>query len=283
MLLVALLCLAWPWPAAGQKAESIDVASVMSRLGQFVTSYYARAQSILCDEMVRLQSLGQDLATDMSPARRLLYELRIAWEPPSAGGEPDAQVLRTLVSVNNRPPRAKDRDGCMDPRSETTEPLSMFLPANQGDYSFTVAGRGRVDGHPAVMIDFRARTPGQIKATRTENCFSVELPGRTRGRVWINEESGDVLRLDEHLSGIFDVDVPEDPKRHDGRSSVVVERLDSSIRYRRVTFEDPEETVVLPVSKESVTVVRNAGVPRLRTSQTFRNYRRFITGARIVQ
>ena len=38
-----------------------------------------------------------------------------------------------------------------------------------------------------------------------------------------------------------------------------------------------------PSLKETVTVVRNAGTPRLRTSQSFRNYRRFITGGRIVE
>lgn len=46
---------------------------------------------------------------------------------------------------------------------------------------------------------------------------------------------------------------------------------------------DPDESVMLPVSKETVTVVRNAGSPRVRTSQSFRNYRRFITGGRIVE
>ncbi|MGE0448015.1 MAG: hypothetical protein AB7Q29_00345 [Vicinamibacterales bacterium] len=269
--------------SAGAKAEPVDVGTVMWRLGEFVTAYYARAQSIICDELVRLQSLGPDLTTDMTPARRLLYELRVAWEPAPEGGTPDAQVLRTLVSVNNRPPRAKDRDGCMDPRSESTEPLSVFLPGNQDDYVFTAAGRGRVDGRQAVMIDYRARTRGPIEATRNDDCFSVELPGRSRGRVWVDEQNGEVLRLDEHLNGIFDVRVPPDPKRRDGSSSVVVERLDSSIRYRRITFSDPDETIVLPISKETLTVVRNAGIPRLRTSQTFRNYRRFMTGGRIVQ
>jgi hypothetical protein len=64
---------------------------------------------------------------------------------------------------------------------------------------------------------------------------------------------------------------------------VTVERLDSSIVYNRVAFTDPDETVMLPVSKELLTVIRNAGTPRLRTSVSFRNYRRFITAGRIVE
>jgi hypothetical protein len=50
-----------------------------------------------------------------------------------------------------------------------------------------------------------------------------------------------------------------------------------------VTFRDPDETLMVPASIESLTIVRNAGVPRLRTTQTFSNYRRFVTGGRIVK
>jgi hypothetical protein len=78
------------------------------------------------------------------------------------------------------------------------------------------------------------------------------------------------------------VDLPPDPKHREPPSTMVVERLDSSIVYRRVTFSDPDETVMLPASKETVSVIRNAGTPRLRTTQSFRNYRRFMTGGRIV-
>ena len=64
---------------------------------------------------------------------------------------------------------------------------------------------------------------------------------------------------------------------------MIVERLDSSIVYKRVEFNDPDESLVLPVTKEAITVVRNAGTPRLRTSVNFSHYRRFITGGRIVE
>ena len=46
---------------------------------------------------------------------------------------------------------------------------------------------------------------------------------------------------------------------------------------------DPEEAVMLPESIVSLQVIRNSGVPRLRTTQKFSKYRRFITGAKIVE
>jgi hypothetical protein len=261
-----------------------DVTGMLSRIADSVIAYYARAQSIICDESVSLQSLSSDLMSDMTPMRRLLYELRVSWEPSLDGSVPEANAVRTLVRVNNRAPREKDHDACMDPRSISPEPLAMFLPQNQNDYIFTAAGYGKVNGQPALMIDYRSRTVGKVSSTRKDDCFSIELPGRTKGRVWIDEETAEILRLDESLTGMVDVTVPPDPKKRGTLPErVTVERLDSTIVYKRVAFTDPDEEVMLPVSKDLVTVVRNAGTPRLRTSATFKNYRRFMTGVRIVQ
>jgi hypothetical protein len=282
---LALLLGAGPMTASAQKAPPMDVSGLLARLSDSILSYYARAQSIICDEVVSLQSLGNDLMADMSPSRRLLYELRVSWEPPGDGSVvPEANVVRTLMRVNNRAPRDKDKDACMDPKSISPEPLAMFLPENQADYVFTGAGTAKVNGRPALMIDYRSRTAGKVSSTRKDDCFSIQLPGRTRGRVWIDQETADVLRFDERLTGMVDVTVPPDPKKRGTIAEMmVVERLDSSIVYKRVDFNDPEESIVLPVSKDVVTVVRNSGTPRLRTSVTFSNYRRFITGGRIVQ
>jgi hypothetical protein len=268
---------------SADKGPPVNMQALLARLADTVTTYYSRAQSIICDENVRLQSLGFDLMSDQMPARRLLFELRVSWDPPEDGDAPEANVVRTLLRVNNRAPREKDRDACMDPKSVAPDSLAMFLPNNQGDYAFTPAGHGKVDGRPALMIDYRSRQVGPVTASRRDDCFSIELPGRTRGRVWVDEETGDVLRLDERLTGLVDVTLPPDPKRGGVSERVVIERLDSSLVYRRVEFSDPEESVMLPSSKETVTVIRNAGTPRLRTSQTFNNYRRFLTGGRIVQ
>jgi hypothetical protein len=61
-----------------------------------------------------------------------------------------------------------------------------------------------------------------------------------------------------------------------------LERYDSSIRYRAVRFDDPDETLTLPRLIETTTVWRGAGIHRNRMTQQFSDYRRFITGARIV-
>jgi hypothetical protein len=255
---------------------------VLARVADAVERYYARAQSLICLEAVRLQSLGADLLSDASPARRLDYELRVAWDPATDGDAPEANVLRQLVKINGRPPRPKDEPGCMDPRAVSPEPLSMFLPKGQRDYVFSVAGTAKIDNRVAWMLDYRGREEGPVSVTSKKDCFSIELPGRSRGRAWIDAATGDVLRLDEHLTGIVDVTLPKQHRLAGGANFVVVERLDSSVRYRPIAFDDPEEVLMLPVSITTITVVRNAGVPRLRTEQVFTKYQRFITGGRVL-
>jgi hypothetical protein len=269
--------------ANGIERPSIPAEHVLARVAEAVERYYARAQSLICRESVRLQSLGADLLSDSSASRNLDYDLRVEWDPATDGDVPEANVLRQLVRVNGRAPRPKDEPGCMDPRAVSPEPLSMFLPKGQRDYVFTVAGTAKIDKRDAWMLDYRGREPGPVSVTWKKECFSIELPGRSRGRAWIDVETGDVLRLDEHLTGMVDITLPKERRPFGGPNFVVIERLDSSVRYRPVTFDDPAEVLMLPASISTVQVVRNAGVPRLRTEQVFSRYQRFLTGGRVVQ
>lgn len=280
--LVALGVAAAATAAQPRPDVSIDLAALLARIGERVEAYYARAQSLVCRETVRLQTLRPDLITDGSPARQLVYDLRVAWEP-GTDGEANASILRDIVTVNGRKPRPKDEPGCLDPMPVTPEPLAMLLPRKQSGYRFTWAGLSKVDGRAAAMIDYRSLETGDITVRRNDDCIHIELPGRNRGRIWIDQETGDVLRLDERLTGMFDVSVPPDRSRRIERDLWTIERAETSIRYKRVAFENPEETLVLPSSIDGITIIRNAGQPRIRTSQRFSDYRRFVTEGRIVQ
>ncbi len=127
--------------ARAQPRSAPDVSAILMRVGERVQEYYARALSVICLESVTLRQLGPDLASDGSPARRLVFELRIGWQPPASGsGPPEAIVLRQIVTVDGRPPRPKDTPGCMDPKSVSPEPLAMLLPDQQHEYAFRWAG-----------------------------------------------------------------------------------------------------------------------------------------------
>ena len=275
--------------AAGQSTPvSRDVASWMTRVGARIGEYYARAQSVVCEETVRLEPLGHDLMTDGSHIRVLVYELRVAWDAATEGKDasqpPEASVLRQLVSVDGRPPKPNDEPGCMDPKAVSPEPLGMLLPHRQRDFLFTWRGEGRERGRASVALDYKSARIQPPNIVWKGDCVSIDLPGRTRGRVWLDQATGDVLRLDEQLTGQYEVIVPKEHARKPGVApSFTVERADSSISYRAIRFSDPDETVMLPESIVSLQVIRNTGVPRLRTTQRFAKYRRFITAGRIVE
>lgn len=268
--------------SARAQPPAADFAARMVHIGQRVEQFYARARLVTSKETVRLQPLESDFRS-MMPARRLVYELRVSWDPATDGGPPaDASVLRQLLSVNGRAPRPKDEPECMDPKSVTPDALALLLPHNRHEYEFKPAGSTRIDGRLAAMIDYKSVSMEPPEIIWKGNCVSVSLPGRTRGRVWIDEQTDDVLRLDEHLIGLFEFPVPREQSRAGGPLSMVIERADSSIRYRAVTFEDPDETLMLPRSIETTTVWRNASVNRVRMTQEFSEYRRFVTDGRIV-
>ena len=285
----------WGWVSAAALAvglsaeaqqpagDAADVAGMLMRVGARVEEFYGRARTLTSQENVRLQPLASDFSPT-SPARHLVYDVRVAWEPAADGGlPPEASVLRQLRTVNGRPPRPKDEPGCTDPRDVSPDSLSMLLPQNRTDYDFKLAGRTRIDNRASVMIDYRSvakKTPDVVwKGT----CVRLSLPGWSRGRIWIDAASYDVLRLDEYLTGMFDFPTTLEAMRNGADRTMTLERADSSIRYREVKFEEPEETLTLPRLIETTTVWRNAGISRLRMTQEFSGYRRFITGARIVE
>jgi hypothetical protein len=104
-----------------------------------------------------------------------------------------------------------------------------------------------------------------------------------RGRIWIDADTYDVLRLDQGLGGLVEIPLPKAATRRSGSpSSWTMERWDTTIRFKPVAFENPSETLVLPESQSSIRITRGSGSPRLRTTTQYKNYQRFLTSGRIV-
>jgi hypothetical protein len=276
VLMAAITAVAAPsQPAADQTAEPPLVA----RVSDYVEQYYSRARSILAEETVTLQPLTSSL-TPEGFSRRLLYELRLDWDPAA---DPPATVLRHLVKAQGPPLGPPDQPDCPDPDGVSPEPLAFLLPEKREKYSFVEKGETRVKGRLAVTIDYTARTREDPVVKWEGDCGTFEVPSRLRGRLWIDPSSAAILRLDEHLIGPVDIPAPETRRRRPGPMWFTVDRLDTSIEFASVSFRDPDETLMLPSRVTALQVIRNSGLPRLRTTQSFANYRRFVTGSRIVK
>lgn len=263
----------------GAPAQEGDLARTLALVGQRIEAWYGRAQNIVSRETVTIQPLRADMAPS-EPPRRLLFDLRVGWEVDPDGGSPVASALRQPIETGRR---SRDRDpGCMDPKPVSPEPLAFLLPDRQRESAFSSAGTGRVDGRPAVLVDFRGVAAAPPDVLWTGECVTVSLPGRTRGRIWIDAATHDVVRVDDRLVGTFTLDVPRDQVRRGALPTMVIERAESSIRYKTVAFEDPHEALMLPISIDTVTVIRGVVTDRVRISQRFSGHRRFLTDGRIV-
>jgi hypothetical protein len=271
-------------PQAQRRRPAVDLKQTLLRVGQRVEEWYSRTQRIISRETVWIQPLRADL-TPADVPRRLAYELRVAWDPERTGprGVPEANVLRQMLSVNGRPAAQEGGDpGCVDPKPVSPEPLGMLLAARLGESEFSVAGTSRMDGRAALMIDFQGLAALAPDINWTDECVTVSLPGRSRGRIWVDAENYDVLRLDDRLVGRFEFDVPREFVRRGAPSSMVIERAESSIRYKRVEFQEPQETLLLPAAIDTTTVIRGVATQRVRITQRFSDHRRFLTDGRIV-
>lgn len=271
--------------AARQPATGPDLAAVLQRVGERVEQYFMRAQSIVCIEIVGLMPF--DSGT-LSRGRTVESELRLSWEPTDKNPIPiEARTLRQVIKVNGHAPRKNDRDNCTAPEQNSSEiqPLSLLLPQQRHEYSFKLAGAGKVDDRAAILVDYRMVQKPSVTVELVdgnEDCLSYTLDGGLRGRVWIDAETYDVLRMDQGLIGMVDIPLPRKLANRDRWSSWTMERWDTSIRFKPVTFQDPPETLVLPASATSFRITRGSGMPRLRTSTQYSGYRRFITGGRIL-
>jgi hypothetical protein len=277
--LVAALALGAP---AAQSPAPTGGDGTLERVTRYVEQYYSRAQSLIAEETVTLQHLRPDLAPD-GRTRRLVYELRVEWTPAPDGGEPKATVVRQLLRVGSRPARPTDKPECLDPRATSPEPLAFLLREQRDKFTFNTLGRGRVGRRDAWMLDYRSSQERPPVVTGDKTCITMDLPGRARGRVWVDPQTDAILRLDEFLVGPTDVPIPRAMQSVGGALYITVDRSDTTTQYQPIVFSDPEETLMLPSRIDSVSVIRAAGIQRLRMTQEFRNYRRFLTDTRIVE
>jgi hypothetical protein len=271
---VALAALAFAASSSGASAQTGDLAVIVRGLAERTQQYYDRFISIICTETVDQQDLRFNLAPTGRP-RTLVYELSVSRDPDGKG-ERVFRIDRTLQQVNGRPARRNQRPGCTDPKTGSPEPLAFLLAENQSRYRFTLADAGPSWPGGTRAIDFIESPPERVRIRWEGNCFEAE-GGGYEGRVWFDRENFDVLQIAVRLSKPFLV--PLRVGYVGAEPAIRVERSETTIRFSRVQFQQPDETVLLPDSIDTLTVFR--GAPSLKTSQRLSGFRRFLTKSEI--
>ena len=285
--MVGLALLSPAWMAFAQPHRD-DAAAIIARVGERVLEYYERAQNLMCLE--RSTVLPIDARWNaQGMARTVDSELRVAFDVTDGESFPAARVSREVLSVNGRAPRERDRtdrSGCTDPNPISPEPLGFLLPGQRDDYEFTSVRSGRERDRPALVIEFRSvRRAGDPQLIEDElghdDCFDWKGPVPVKGRLWVDADTYDVLKLERHITGPTDFQVPVPLQRKYGLPArVTIDRDDLTLDYREVVFSDPEEVLLLPGSITTTTVLRT-GLQSTRRTQQFTEYRRFLTRGRV--
>ena len=281
---VALVVSAWSVPA-GATTGPPD-AALIARIGERVAAYYQRAHRLICTERSSVIPVGSG---GIVPEFARTVESEVRVEIDDSDDAPVARVTREVQRINGREPRTRDRtdrSGCTDPAPLSPELLAFLLPHQRGGYRFTSLRNGRERDRAALVIDFasarRASRPELIEDEYGhDDCFDWTGPIAIAGRLWVDAETHDVLRLDRHISGPTDVRVPprlQDKYRFPGW--LTIDRDDLTLRFKPVKFSDPEEAMLLPETIESLTIMRT-GLQSTRRVQVFSNYRRFLTSGRL--
>jgi hypothetical protein len=282
------VCACWVTVSAVPQTAP-DIETLMTRVGERVADYYRRAQSVVCVEHSTVQPIQWNWTSE-GFARTVESELRLESEAVD-GTLAEAKLIRNIRRINGRAPRErdrKDRTGCTDPDAVSPEPLAFLLPAHRDAYRFMSVHAGREQHRAALIIDFmsadRTSRPELVEDERGHaDCFDWSGPVATRGRVWVDANTFEVLRVDRHNAGPVDVRVPWSlQRRYNLPAWVVVERDDLTVRYKPMPFSDPDEVIVLPESLDALTVVRS-GLQSIRRTETFSGYSRFLTTGRMVK
>ena len=271
---------------AGAQPQA-DVDGVLQRVSDRVAEFYRRAATVMCIETATVQGIDSSYSPQ-GFARTVESELRVEFENDETT---EPSVLRKIMKVNGRAPREEDkknRAGCTDPNPLSSEPLAFLLPKQRTEYRFKSGGTGKERDRAVVMIDFmsadRRSRPELIEDPNGhDDCFDWKGPIASRGRLWVDAETHDVMRVERGLGGPIDVTVPMlIQRRHRLDPWVVIVRDDVTIRYKTISFSNPDEELLLPQSIDSVTMIRG-GLQSTRRTQTYADYRRFVTAGRVVK
>jgi hypothetical protein len=269
-----------------QSASDID--ALVARIGERVAQYYRRAQMVMCVERSTVQPIRPNWSLD-GLARTVESDLRVELRSIGEDFTEEPDVVREIRKINGRAPRpsdAKSRNACTDPNPLSPEPLAFLLPRHKEEYRFTSVKNAREDDRDALVIAFQtvART-GRVHLIEDpgghDDCFDWKGPISRSGRVWVDAVTNDVLKVETNLTGPVDIGVPDRLRRRYNFSSyITLERDDLTMHYRSVPFTDPDESMLLPRTIESLTVLRS-DLQSVRRTDIFSDYRRFLTSGHI--
>jgi hypothetical protein len=269
-------------PGAGP-AKDERLGRILERAGEAAARYQSGLFSITFTETLRDEELNKEMTPKKS--REFVFETVVLREALSENEEDFyPKSLRRLKSVDGKPAKKGRR---VPWYGYNVQSLGVLLPQYRARYEFTLEGEEKVGGRAAYRL--RALQPGQPPASVEwgRGLMGVGMRFRpnapTYSLIWLDAENFDVLRFETHLVAPFEFDSPRlfgpfGPSRH-----LRWMNQDYAATFRRQTFKDPEQTLLVPDTAEWLTLIEGAQHSRLRATLRFANYQRFRSDVKIIE
>ena len=268
-------------PAADEK-----LARILDRAGEAVARYHAELFRIAFTETLRHEELRKDMTPKKS--KEYVFDTVVVREELSAEEDdyyPKAvRRLRTIDGKAGKRPKGREALAGVSVSS-----LHFFLPRNRHLFQFALDGEELLDGRPAHRLRITRVGQGEPKVVWSKGIVGSRFHAFAPmvSTVWVDAENFDTLRVEWHLVAPFEFDTPRafgSPFGRFGPSQRLrYTNQDYAVRFRRERFKDPEQTLLVPVEAEWVTVIEGAGTPRQRITLRFSDYRRYRSDVKVIE
>lgn len=273
--------------------DATQLKNLLERVGERIQKYQDTMFSIAFTEVLRQQELQSD-GTSKNKPKEFVYESIVVSRASPANQQNSFPVItRTLKSVNGKPTEQKNlpqRSKCVEtnPRPVYGDPLTFLLPKNQTDFIFSYAGEADLDGHKtAVILINQPPASEPVKIVDTGDCFRLSRSLRRQGKVWIDLNTYDVVQLQWQLAESFSGKTPAGVAKFGifpvfrSAKELRYEKQEMTIRFRPVTFQNPEQVLLLPSFSEAAWILTGGRIAGFRTTTDYTRYRRFLTSVEI--
>jgi|GEM_PF-1767388 len=267
--------------------ENAELNNLLNQVRARIQQYHQALFNIAVTENVSQQELRAD-ATPKGKSRAMVYESIILHHRSSASQQEGAPVItRTLKFVNGKPAKESEpasRSKCVNtnPPPAYGDPLSFLLADGPVKLIYAYAGETELEGvRTAVVTATPPPVADPIQIIMKDNCFRLSRGLQTAATIWIDPKTFDVLQVKWQLAESFTGKIPAGVAKvgflplFRPRRQLTYEKSDFMIRFRRVTFQNPEQTLLLPASSESVSIMKGAGIAGFQTITEYSRYRRF--------
>jgi len=234
-------------PAAGDPVMATRVNNTMLQARRLIDNFFQLTSNVVSTENVSQTIIGKNNKPMYREESAFEYQLQSS----SRSGS-----LRLAENREARKAAFRDPNKTLLITNGFASMLLVLHANYEASYSFEPLGEEVVDGRTLAKVEFKP-VPGASSPA------AIQLRGRNyplqlKGTIWIDEESGAVVKLTSSLDGGLD-----DLGLHDIRSE---------IHYSIVQFHEPEEAYWMPSS-----AVIDVETPKQhwRNVHRFTDYKRF--------